>query len=437
MRRSPLVAITHVARGAAAALAIAATAAAGDDAPQPRSPSWLQTSAEYRLRVESVEGARFQPANDDAYALNRLRFGITLQPQQSWRAVVQLQDARVFLNQQAPRRAPFQDVIDARLAYVDIGSSAPTGLSLRAGRQELVFGDQRLIGNADWLNTGRTFDAVRASWRRERWSLDTFAGFSVSVRPDRFNRPEPGSLLSGVDVMLPALVPAFRVEAYFFGRRAPNQAIETGPAAVLHSGTTGLRWRSAFHSPIDTGGEMAGQFGSAGGDAVRAWAGHWDIGYRVTESGWQPRLTSEYNYASGDHDPHDGRRGTFDQLYPTGHDKHGLADQVGWRNVHDVREGVELRVTPRWQTRARYTSWWLASTADALYDAAGAIVARSTSPAVPRHVGQELDVQATFTGPHRMNVAAGYAHIFPGAFLDAVTAGRSYSYPFVSFGLSF
>ena len=65
------------------------------------------------------------------------------------------------------------------------------------------------------------------------------------------------------------------------------------------------------------------------------------------------------------------------------------------------------------------------------------IVARSTSPAVPRHVGQELDVQATFTGPHRMNVAAGYAHIFPGAFLDAVTPGRSYSYPFVSFGLSF
>ena len=35
-------------------------------------------------------------------------------------------------------------------------------------------------------------------------------------------------------------------------------------------------------------------------------------------------------------------RQTFDQLYPTGHDKLGLTDQVGWRNIHHLREGIEI-----------------------------------------------------------------------------------------------
>ena len=51
----------------------------------------------------------------------------------------------------------------------------------------------------------------------------------------------------------------------------------------------------------------------------------------------------EFNYALGDANPGDGVRGTFDQLYPTAHDKFGLADQVGWRNIHHVRTGLEVR----------------------------------------------------------------------------------------------
>ena len=86
---------------------------------------------------------------------------------------------------------------------------------------------------------------------------------------------------------------------------------------------------------------MAVQTGSLGADSVQAWAGHWQL-----RAGAPTRvplgLTGEYNYASGDADPTDGTRGTFDQLYPTGHDKYGLADQVGWRNIHHLRAGVEL-----------------------------------------------------------------------------------------------
>ena len=122
---------------------------------------------------------------------------------------------------------------------------------------------------------------------------------------------------------------------------------------------------------LDYGIEMAMQRGSLGTDDVDAWAGHWQL--RETLPGaMTPRLTGEYNYASGDADPADGARGTFDQLYPTPHDKYGLADQIGWKNVHHVRAGFELTPIRALPVTTNYHSWWLAETRDALYNAGSA-----------------------------------------------------------------
>src|SRR5207237_7732185 len=140
---------------------------------------------------------------------------------------------------------------------------------------------------------------------------------------------------------------------------------------------------------VDASGEAAAQFGSIGADTIRAWASHWTAGFTFAGTRAAPRVYGEYNYASGDDNHHDARRQTFDQLYATGHDKYGLADQVGWKNVHHLRGGGELRASSRLTMSSRYHSWWLASTADALYDAGGAVLVGPPGAAAGRHVGQE------------------------------------------------
>ena len=66
-----------------------------------------------------------------------------------------------------------------------------------------------------------------------------------------------------------------------------------------------------------------------------------------------------------------------------------------------------------------YHSWWLAETTDGLYAASGAPHrARGRRRRQP-HVGQELDVQVTRALTPQLQLAAGYAHMFPGAFLEA------------------
>jgi hypothetical protein len=81
------------------------------------------------------------------------------------------------------------------------------------------------------------------------------------------------------------------------------------------------------------------------------------MGYTAPAIRYKPRFVLEYNYASGDGDSKDGKRGTFDQLYPTAHDKYGLADQVGWRNIHDARLGVEFKPRAKWLVSIITIGW--------------------------------------------------------------------------------
>ncbi len=52
-------------------------------------------------------------------------------------------------------------------------------------------------------------------------------------------------------------------------------------------------------------------------------------------------LFVEYNYASGNKNPNGSTWGTHDQIYPSSHDKMDFGDQFGWRNIRDLRVGVQ------------------------------------------------------------------------------------------------
>lgn len=129
--------------------------------------------------------------------------------------------------------------------------------------------------------------------------------------------------------------------------------------------------------------------------------------------------------------PSDGKRQTFDQLYPTGHDKYGLADQVAWKNVHVLRAGIELKPSPKVSLTGNYFSWWLASPRDGLYNSAGAEIAKAAAGGAGRHIGHEADFQTVYTMSATVQIAGGVANIFPGEFLKNTTPGKSYRYAYL------
>ena len=394
-------------------------------------PDWMRIGVEHRGRLEGVTGAGFADESEDLYWLNRFRVTARVAPRPWLTLGFQAQDARVQGRDGATTGAPFRDQFDVRLAYADIGHFDRSRLAVRAGRQELVFGDQRLVGHANWLNTARSFDGTRVVFRHQKARIDGFASSVVTMRPDRINDSGGGNYFFGTVAQLAVLPLAGIVEPYEFVRRARDLRTEGGAPGDLTSSTTGVRFAGKFSVKTDYNVEMAVQRGSLGSDTISAWAGHWLAGRAISLRTIPSRIFGEYNVASGDETPGDGIRGTFDQLYPTAHDKYGLADQVGWKNVHHLRTGLEMRPHPKLAISGSYHSYWLESPRDALYSASGAVLGRIAAGAPNRHVGQELDIQAAYTPSVRVQVTGGYAHLFTGPFLRAATPGRSYSSPFV------
>jgi hypothetical protein len=389
--------------------------------------NWLQVRGEFRSRVEGFDGGGFATGNSDAYWVDRFRLNATVRPHSSLGFVVQLQDARSFLKTTGGQLAPFRDALDVRMAYGEYG----TQNTIRIGRQELAFGEQRLLGPVSWLNTARTFDGARFTLKRAAVQVDVFGASVVTIQPDDFDRSGNGNALYGVYTAWSAWIPNQVVEPYFFWRESRGTATELGPLATLNQATTGIRMAGKLSPSVDYSTELALQTGSLASEDVKAWASHALVGKSLAALPWRPRVFGEFNHASGDTSKGDGRRGTFDQLYPTPHDKYGLADQVGWKNINHVHTGIELKPTSQWQVASGYHSWWLASATDGLYSAGGALVAKSATGVAGTHVGQEIDLQTTYTYSAQLQIGAGYAYLFPGEFLNNTTEGQAYSYPYV------
>jgi hypothetical protein len=389
------------------------------------------------MRVEGFDGGGFKPDTLDAYALSRVRLNMRVSPTYWMRFQFQAQDAQAFWKNAKPDGPPFEDTIDMRQAYVEFGKVETPSIVLRVGRQELVFGEQRLIGHLNWTNTARSFDAARLTLQRSNYKVDLFSASVVNLREGTANKSSGGNGIHGAYGSITKLVPNATIEPYGFWRFARGTKTEAGLAAKTGRWVYGVRFVGKLPADFDYNIEMVGQDGSVGVDDIRAMASHAALGYTLSGVRNKPRLVAEYNYASGDRTPGDGFQETFDQLYPTGHDKLGLADQVGWKNIHDIRAGVEYKLTQKIAVSGFYHSWWLASPTDALYNAGGAAIVKVADGSAGRHVGQEADVQMNYTLNATTSIGAGYANIFPGTFLKNATPGKQYRIPYVMLTHSF
>ncbi|MBI4871505.1 MAG: alginate export family protein, partial [Candidatus Riflebacteria bacterium] len=126
-------------------------------------------SGSLRVRVESLSNINdLSDAKDDDndYAVSRLRLKADMPMGNGRRAQLVLQDARAFGEEFAvpggERRMDLQE------GYLEekhfLGAD---GLMLRFGRQELAYGEERLVGTFGYNNVGRTYDAVKLRWDRE------------------------------------------------------------------------------------------------------------------------------------------------------------------------------------------------------------------------------------------------------------------------------
>jgi len=115
---------------------------------------------------------------------------------------------------------------------------------------------------------------------------------------------------------------------------------------------------------------------------------------------------------------------------PTNHNKYGTADVIGWRNMQNLRAGVEQTLRPGLKLQCDYHSHWLAQLANVLYSDNGAPVTRPGAISSSRHVGQEVDLVLSYKISKQYTLGVTYGHLWAGQFLKDTTQGSNVSYPY-------
>jgi hypothetical protein len=375
-------------------------------------------------------GFRYTRTND-VYDLTQLRVGIYIHPTNWFQIVAVTQDSRVFFNEHVPNGPPYQNRWDLREAYARIGDADSSGITATVGREILSFGDERVIGPSDWLNMGRTFDTARVDFHANGLQLAVFAASVIIARDGVIDHHQEGNNFYGIYASLSKLIPHATLEPYLLWRVAPAglRLAENGSGLGALSEVTGGARLAGTAGRLDFDVEMNKQTGSLGPKTIDAWAGHWNAGY-VMQRAAKPRPFLEYNYASGNKNGSGSTWGTHDQIYPSAHDRMDFGDQFGWRNIRDLRAGVQENLGRTWTLSEVMDNVWLASKYDAMYGSSGAVSVAAHPSVTSTHAGTELELIAECKQNKHISYGFGWAHLFPGAFLNQTTSGRDYNYPF-------
>jgi hypothetical protein len=399
-------------------------------------PSWLRIGGDYRGRLEGPIGIKFA-GTDDSYLLDRLRVNVGIQAEEWLGFFAEVQDSQIFFNHQIANANPYEDKWTLWQAYAQAGSD--TGFAdVLAGRQVLRFGDERVIGPSDWTNVGRTFNVTRFDFHPNGYKVSVFASSVVPGENTDLHNALPGNNLYGVYGSFQNVVPRADFEPYVLWRVAPSSSElpETLKRGHLNEVTIGLHWKGTLPAAFDYDTEFDGQTGSLGASSVRAWAGYAAVGKTFSKAGATPRVFLEGNYASGTKNPSGRNWNTFDQIYPSNHDKFGFADVVGRRNLVQFRTGIEEKPTTKWMFKQAFEGYWLATSNDNFY-ASGGSIAVAAHPGANPHIGNELDLVAGYQPTRGVNFGFGYARMFAGQFLQTTTKGHDYSYPYAYFEYNF
>ena len=399
---------------------LSAQGAAATPAPPLSLPMIFSGEVRSRTEYDAPGGA----ASADVFTMLRSRFGVRVEPTHGLSVVLQLQDSRV-LGTEGNRTSSAVDVFDLHQGYLQL--VAPWNgreLALRAGRQEIALGNERLVGAVNWSNTGRTFDGARLSLAPavggDRWSVTTFAAV-MEENGRRFgtaagSSPAPDHVVLGAYASTGAPAkPGGDVTLLYDGGalyRSYSDAHRTTADARVRIALP-LALRVELEGAVQTGAQSyLPATGAPAAQSVRAWL----AGARASRALGRGTATAGMDLLSGDDTPADGRYTAFSTMFGTNHPFYGLLDLIGDPAATTKERGLR----DVFVTAAHPVTTWLAPRAE--------LHRFDLATGAERRLGTEADLVAPVRLAAGTTLELGYALFRAGRAAEVLGLGTDRSY---------
>jgi hypothetical protein len=396
----------------------------------------FKLSGSIRERWEATDGP-FSVTPADSYWISQERLGVLFRPTEWLNFFAQAQDTRVMFYQTTPSSS-YSNPFDLHQAWMSIGQAEGPGFFVRIGRQDLVLGSGHLIAATDdwWAYTARNFDVARGSYANNFFKSELVAGSAILVDPNNIDEHKPGDHIYADYNTFPHLLPGASVEPYLIVRTTDNVKSKEGQVGSMDTLALGLRIAGKLPGRIDYNFEPLHEFGSYSNDHLSGAGLLTGAGWTVVNSGWKPRVSTDYTFASGDDGKKNNTRETFDNMYGYNFPMNSLTGQFGWKNLKDLRAGVEFSPVKKLKIKLNGREFWLANINDGLYNASGIITVKNTK-ATSAHVGESIEMMATAALSKRTTVGFGVGTLFPGEYLKQSNKDQAFIYPYIYLAQTF
>jgi hypothetical protein len=304
-----------------------------------------------------------------------------------------------------------RDVFDFRQGYLNFHY---VSAQLFVGRQELKFGDERVVGISDWTNNSRTWDGADLRiGAKDR--IDLFTTSVVTIYPTSLDKHGAGLTFHGVEGNIQSLLPKTSIQPFVLIRALPRVISQQDIPGTETEVTFGSYYDTTLPHGFSSSGTGGLQRASYSNDSIHAGAAIIRGGYVAANRPWKPHIEGEYDYATGNPHINPFRIGTYDQQYPSNHNAFGLVDLFGFQNIKQDRLNLSLAPKENFLLLFQAESLHVASIRDGVYTGAGSSLFNAPAGGFLHDgIGSGFDALAKYIYHQSRVINIGVGHFFPG-----------------------
>jgi hypothetical protein len=256
-----------------------------------------------------------------------------------------------------------QNELDLHQAFLDW--KPIENITFRIGRQEFLYGSQRIISVREGPNNRQSFDAVKLVYKESNTQFDGFYAKPVRIQLGQFN-----DALNNLEQIWSFYVSNLsgkyyhNMDVYYLGFQSDSKTYDAGENDELRH-SFGVRvWKKSESFSYDF--EALYQFGSWGDYNIEAYTASIDASYFMNTGRKKTQLGLKTEFISGDKNRNDNSLNSFNPLYPRGA-YFGLAALIGPVNLVDFHPSWTLGISPRIKLSLDYDAFWRYSINDGIY----------------------------------------------------------------------
>lgn len=375
------------------------------------------------------------PEDKDGYILTRYLIHADFHAGKYFRTFFQLQSS--FANGKETFPSPVdENQLDFHQAFVDVilPLNERHSLTVRAGRQELLYGSQRLIAVRDGPNSRQSFDAVKLLYSRSKCKADLFFSHFVRAKPQIFDDGfSKTTTLWGAYIVRNKLPFLQNLDLYYLGLWKKMTTFDDGSGKELRHSIGSRIWSKVHNWRYDIEGVY--QFGKFGEKSIDAWTLSFNTGYKFNAAKFRPEIEIKTEWISGDATYGDKKLQTFNPLFPRGA-YFGLASLIGPANLFDIHPSLTLELSKTLFLNIDDDIFWRYSKNDGIYGP-NVLPIYSGKNNLYKFIGGQFSTDLVCTPNNFLNFRWEFTWFDAGDYLKAAGTGKDIFFAGVTAQLKF